>query len=153
MWAENPSASAEKRGRRVAATAEAIRHELRDRVRGLAEPVHAGESVQQLIHRVARKAGLKAGQIKRLWYEEWTVVPAHVADTLRALDAERERARVRHGVLKHEIDRALVASLAGVPAVAGGVPARGGHAPDQRRHAAGGLGVPASAGLEIGSAG
>ena len=152
VWAENPSASAEKWGRRVAATAEAVRHELRNRVRGLAEPVRAGESVQQMIQRVARRAGLNFGQVKRLWYEEWAVVPAHVADTLRELDLERERAQARHGALKNEIDRALVASLAAGPAVAGGGASRAGHAPDRRRHAAGGLGVPTSAGLEIGAA-
>ena len=147
MRAENHSASAETSRGRMAATAEAIRHELRDRVRGLAEPVRAGESVQQLILRVARRAGLNAGQVKRLWYEEWAVVPAHIADTLRALDAERERARAQQGALVHEINRSLVASMADPAAVAGGAAERRGDRHDRNLHAAGGVGAAAAAGV------
>jgi len=134
----------------MAATAEAIRHELRDRVRGLAEPVRAGETVQQLIYRVARKAGLNAGQVKRLWYEEWAVVPAHIADTLRALDLERERAQAKHGALANEIHNALVASMADDPAVASGAVERRRNRHDRRIDASGGLCAAAAAGVGAG---
>ena len=134
----------------MAATAEAIRHELRDRVRGLAEPIRAGESVQALIHRVARRAGLQAGQVKRLWYEEWAVVPAHVADTLRALDLERERVQAEKGALHDEIDRLLVASLAPDPAGPGAWPEHDRRRLQRRRGDRDSQGSPAAAGVGAG---
>ena len=103
----------------MAATAEAVRQELAGRVRHLAGPVQAGESVHALIRRVARRCGMQAGQIKRLWYQEWTVVPAHVADTLRALDEQLAENQTKNGNLQNEINRLRLAPMAPAAAVSG----------------------------------
>lgn len=80
---------------------------MRLSVKRLAYPGEPGEGVKACIRRVARKSGLAFGQVKRLWYGEWRIIPAHVADQIRdaveiherKLDAEQQAIRRRYDAL------------------------------------------------------
>lgn len=74
-----------------ARTAEQVQEEISGLLRHLAEPVNAGESIQQCIRKVSMRAGLPYGQIKRMWYGEWKKIPAHIADHLRERAAAHDR--------------------------------------------------------------
>lgn len=86
---------------------EVVQSEMQGRVRLLAMPSEPGESVKACVRRVARATGLSFGQIRRLWYREWRVVPAHIADHIRRaaeaherrLDQQQEVLRARHAAL------------------------------------------------------
>lgn len=69
---------------------DAIRREMQGSVKLLASPSPPGESVKSCVRRVAAGTRLTYGQVRRLWYGEWRVIPAHVAD------------RIREGVTAHE---------------------------------------------------
>lgn len=102
MLRENPSTEKEK-----LSAAETIQVEMQESVRRLAFPGVPGEGVKACIRRVAIRSGLGFGQIKRLWYGEWRIVPAHVADQIRnaveaherRLDAEFEALKTRRAAL------------------------------------------------------
>ena len=66
-----------------------LRDEMRNLVREAAEPARAGESVKAAIGRAARVLGLGHGRIKRYWYGEIQVPPAHEVDAVRAALAGR----------------------------------------------------------------
>lgn len=74
---------------------ENVRLEMSGLVRSLAAPASPGESVKACIRRVASRSGLRFSQIKCLWYAEWKIIPAYVADKLRqaveAYDRQIER--------------------------------------------------------------
>ena len=62
---------------------ETVRSEMSNHVRQLARPSEPGESVKSCLRRVSLRTGLTFSEAKRLWYAEWKVIPAHVADSLR----------------------------------------------------------------------
>lgn len=69
---------------------EQLREEMRNLVRQAAEPARAGESVKAAIGRAARLLGLSHGRVKRYWYGEILVLPAHEVDAVRnALSGRR----------------------------------------------------------------
>lgn len=76
-------------------TAEQVQDEISILLRRLADPVVAGESVKACIRRASVRAGLPPGQVKRLWYREWSTIPAHVADQIREKAAHHERSLKR----------------------------------------------------------
>lgn len=88
---------------------ETIRAEMSGHVRLLATPASPGESVKACIRRVSSRTGLGFGQVRRLWYSEWRIVPAHIADKIREavnaherrLDAELATLRARTYALTH----------------------------------------------------
>lgn len=63
---------------------EQLRDEMRNLVRQAAEPARPGESVKAAIGRAARVLGLSHGRVKRYWYGEIQVPPAHEVDAARA---------------------------------------------------------------------
>ncbi len=69
---------------------EQLREEMRSLVRQAAEPARAGESVKAAIGRAARVLGLGHGRVKRYWYGEIQVPPAHEVDAARAALAARQ---------------------------------------------------------------
>lgn len=75
----------------AAHTAEHVQDEIATLLRRLADPVVAGESVKACIRRASLRAGLPHGQTKRLWYREWTTIPAFVADQIRERAAAHDR--------------------------------------------------------------
>lgn len=64
-------------------TPEAKRREMRVLIRALADLSGVTTSVKGALSWAARKAGITAGQAKRLAYEEMTLVPTHIADAVR----------------------------------------------------------------------
>jgi len=70
---------------------EDIRLEMSGKLRHLAEPVSPGESVKACLRRASIRAGIAFGQCRRLWYGEWRVVPAHVADQIRKASDAHDR--------------------------------------------------------------
>jgi hypothetical protein len=68
-----------------------LREEMKRLVRRAAEPARVGESVKAEIGRAARRLGLGYGRVKRYWYGEIAVPPAHEVDAIRAAVARRER--------------------------------------------------------------
>jgi hypothetical protein len=82
-------------------TAEQVQDEISILLRRLADPVVAGESVKACIRRASMRAGLPQGQVKRLWYREWSTIPAYVADQIR------EKARHHDRSLKRTIIEAI----------------------------------------------
>ena len=76
-------------------TAEEVQDEISILLRRLADPVVAGESVKACIRRASMRAGLPQGQVKRLWYREWSTIPAHVADQIREKARHHERSLKR----------------------------------------------------------
>ena len=62
---------------------EQLREEMRSLVRLAAEPARPGESVKAAIGRAARLLGLSHGRVKRYWYGEIQVPPAHEVDAVR----------------------------------------------------------------------
>lgn len=69
---------------------EAVSYEMASLVRALAHPASIGESRKVQWARVARRARLTASQVKRLWYQEWANVPAHIADQVRAAYRQKQ---------------------------------------------------------------
>lgn len=69
-----------------------LRNEMKTLVRRAAEPARAGESVKTEIGRAARVLGLPHGRVKRYWYGEIQVPPAHEVDAIRAVMAARTSA-------------------------------------------------------------
>lgn len=70
---------------------ETVRLEMSGHVRSLATPANPGESVKACIRRVSHRTGLGFGQVRRIWYGEWRVIPAHVADRLRKAAEAHDR--------------------------------------------------------------
>lgn len=66
-----------------------LRNEMKALVRRAAEPARPGESVKAAISRAARSLGLTYGRVKRYWYGEIQVPPAHEVDAIRAATADR----------------------------------------------------------------
>lgn len=87
----------------TAHTAEQVQDEIATLLRRLADPVVAGESVKACIRRASMRAGIPYGQTKRLWYREWSSIPAFVADQIR------ERAAAHDKRLKASMVEALSA--------------------------------------------
>jgi hypothetical protein len=85
------------------ATAEAIQDEISEKLRRLACPVAAGESVKELIRRASRRSGVPYGQVRRAWYKNWRSIPAYIADQIR------ERATAHDEQLRRQLYRSIVA--------------------------------------------
>ncbi len=71
-------------------TPQQLREEMKILVRRAAEPARSGESVKAEISRAARVLGLSHGRVKRYWYGEIQVPPAHEVDAVRAAMAARQ---------------------------------------------------------------
>jgi hypothetical protein len=84
-----------------------IAEEMATRLRGLAEPVQRGDSVQSCIERAARRAGIAFGRAKRLWYREVATVTALEADLIRARSAALEARQVQARAELARVDAAL----------------------------------------------
>jgi hypothetical protein len=93
-WLQDRYDSAPPRLRMRLSTPEQLREEMKRLVRRAAEPARAGESVKVEVGRAARVLGLSYGRVKRYWYGEIQVPPAHEVDAIRAAVAGRERASV-----------------------------------------------------------
>ncbi len=82
---------------------EQLRDEMRSLVRQAAEPARPGESVKAAIGRAARLLGLSHGRVKRYWYGEILVPPAHEVDAARsALSGRLPTTTADHlGIVSH----------------------------------------------------
>lgn len=76
---EYPSARAEK-----PMHADLIRDEAAQMLRDLAGTVLPGTSLKAVWRSLATQLRLTVGQIKRIWYGEWAILPAWVYLTVRA---------------------------------------------------------------------
>ncbi len=90
-------------------TAELVADELQAKVKRLAFPAQPGEPVKGCLNRVARRAGVTHTEAKRIWYREWRVIPAHIADKIRdawerherQIDKELATEKTRYWALNH----------------------------------------------------
>lgn len=130
MEKEFVSARAE-RGRKM--TPEAIAQQVQMQLHEIVEASGQRSGLKQAFAAIARKSGLTDGQIKRLFYGEWSVIPAHIFLSVERLyrnHLEQMRARAEHQATLYrarseEWDRkwgdyssnGTSASPAGVPAV------------------------------------
>ena len=106
---------------------ETVRVEMSGRVRSLASPASPGESVKACIRRVSMRTGLGFGQVRRLWYREWRVVPAHIADKIREaaeahdrqiarqIEELRKRQAALYGLIHHSQDAEFYSVRAAEP--------------------------------------
>ena len=62
---------------------DAIRDETALMLRQLVGSVEPGTSLKAIWRSLATRLRLTVGQIKRLWYSEWAVIPAHIYLTVR----------------------------------------------------------------------
>ena len=72
----------------------ALRDEMCRLVRAAAEPAQAGELVRSAIRRAALVLGFEYSRVKRYWYGEIEVPPAHEVDTAREKVRHRSKRRV-----------------------------------------------------------
>jgi hypothetical protein len=108
-------------------TPDAIREEMRTKIRALAAMCPGAHSIKAGLDWAARKARIAPGEAKRLAYSEMTIVPAHIADQVRdaARDAEVEAdiqaaSRLLARIQKDDFDAALPRNLVeGLSAMAG----------------------------------
>jgi hypothetical protein len=103
---ETSSPHREKQEQKMPATAEAIRTEMMEAVRDIAGPRQMNDTIQAMITKAARAAGMSYGRTKKFWYGEISVVPAHEADHLRAMLIKAKRARCERLALQLEIEKA-----------------------------------------------
>lgn len=78
MERENFSAEREKR-----MNAESIANQSGQMVKDLIN-LEPCTTLQVSFHRLSLKTGLEAGQIKRLYYNEWRVIPAYIWEQLKS---------------------------------------------------------------------
>lgn len=105
---------------------EIIRVEMQEKVRRLATPCEPGESVKSCVRRVSRATGLTFGQVRRLWYSEWRIIPAHVADRIReavhahdrrvieTIESNKRRNAALYAILHHSSDPEFYGGQPGV---------------------------------------
>jgi hypothetical protein len=74
-------------------TEKSVRDEMQRLVRLAAEPARPGELVKEEIRRAARFLGMDPGRVKRYWYGEIEMPPAHEVDAVRAKLAGRPGVR------------------------------------------------------------
>lgn len=87
---------------RMYATAEDIRKEMMGVVQAIAGARQAGDSIKTLIVRASMRAMMPVSKIKRYWYGEVNMIPAHEADHLRVIAAKT--ASDRRSQLQTELD-------------------------------------------------
>lgn len=120
-----------ERGREM--TPEAIAQQVQMQLHEIVEASGSRSGLKQAFASIARKTGLTDGQIKRLFYGEWGVIPAHIFLSVERLyrnHLESMRARAEHEAALYrarteEWDRkwgdcsfnGISASHAGVPVV------------------------------------
>ena len=80
-------------------TPEAIAQQVQMQLHEIVEASGTRSGLKQTFAAVARKTGLTDGQIKRLFYGEWSVIPAHIflnVERLYRNHLEQMRARAEH---------------------------------------------------------
>lgn len=86
-----------ERGRDM--TPEAIAQQVQMQLHEIVEAKGSRSGLKQAFASIARKTGLTDGQIKRLFYGEWSVIPAHIFLSVERLyrnHLESMRARAEH---------------------------------------------------------
>ena len=86
-----------ERGREM--TPEAIAQQVQMQLHEIVEASGSRSGLKQAFASIARKTGLTDGQIKRLFYGEWGVIPAHIFLKIERLyrnHLEQMRARAEH---------------------------------------------------------
>lgn len=59
-------------------SADAVSLEIQETLHEMADAHAPREGLKQVFLWLSRQTGLTSGQVKRLWYAEWSVIPAHV---------------------------------------------------------------------------
>ena len=80
-------------------TPEAIAQQVQMQLHEIVEAAGSRSGLKQAFASIARKTGLTDGQIKRLFYGEWSVIPAHIFLSVERLyrnHLEQMRARAEH---------------------------------------------------------
>ncbi|GBQ46471.1 hypothetical protein [Acetobacter ghanensis] len=80
-------------------TPEAIAQQVQMQLHEIVEASGTRSGLKQAFASVARKTGLTDGQIKRLFYGEWSVIPAHIflnVERLYRNHLEQMKARAEH---------------------------------------------------------
>jgi len=80
-------------------TPEAIAQQVQMQLHEIVEASGSRSGLKQAFASIARKTGLTDGQIKRLFYGEWSVIPAHIFLSVERLyrnHLEQMRARAEH---------------------------------------------------------
>lgn len=114
-------------------TPEAIARQVQGQLREVVDATGERSCLKQSFASIARKTGLTEGQIKRLFYGEWSVIPAHIflnverlyRNHLAQMRARSEHQAAMYRTRSEEWDRkwgdyssnGTSASPAGVPAV------------------------------------
>lgn len=119
-------------------TPEAIAQQVQMQLHEIVEASGSRSGLKQAFASIARKTGLTDGQIKRLFYGEWSVIPAHIFLSVERLyrnHLESMRARAEHEAALYrarseEWDRKWGdCSFSGISASQGGVPSARSTAP------------------------
>lgn len=65
-------------------TPDAVALNVQGMVQKMAEMSGSCASTKESFNRLSRLTGLTCGQIKRLWYREWSVIPTHIFLSIHA---------------------------------------------------------------------
>lgn len=85
--------------RRAEMTPEAIATQVQMQLHEIVEAKGSRSGLKQAFASIARKTGLTEGQIKRLFYGEWSVIPAHIFLSVERLyrnHLDKMKARAEH---------------------------------------------------------
>jgi len=88
-------------------TPEAIAQEAQNMIRTMGKDPSGSPSLKQIFNRLARLTGLTDGQIKRLYYGEWNVIPAHVFETVRIAYGQHLKRAARQSAHQAAVYRVL----------------------------------------------
>lgn len=83
------------------ATAEEVSTDLQSRLHEMASGFEGGLSKKEIINRLARLVHMEEGQVKRIYYGEWRVIPAHVF--IQINEAYRAFVESRQAYLRHQL--------------------------------------------------
>lgn len=94
--------------RQKAMSADAIARETQGVLQKMAGAISDSANKKETFARIAHVTGLTDGQVKRLFYGEWSVIPAHVY--VRVRDAYRKFIEAAEKRARHEAEiyRALI---------------------------------------------
>ncbi len=81
-------------------TPDSVMQETQTMMRGMADSLGA-VSVKEVCNKLSRLTGLTTGQVKRLLYREWAVVPAHVF--LNVQRAYRKQIEIEQQNIRHRL--------------------------------------------------
>lgn len=109
----------------LAVSPDAIRDEMREKIRAIAAMCPGGHGIKAGLAWAARKARISPAEAKRLAYSEINIVPAHIADAVRSAArdvqiendlaaARRLLAQIEEDDMHAAADRLVVAKLVAV---------------------------------------